>query len=1634
MFKSSLKQCLHLVCVFALTLASGTASADDTEIYFSSASSASNAAIRPNVLLILDTSGSMTSIVPGTGESRIQVMKDAMNQILDSMEDVNVGLMRFTHDDGGPVLFPVTYIDAPAADVVSEPNDTNPTYSYAINSGTDDAEEDLTSSAVTVSAPVLDISQVLTGSGTFTQQVTATENDAYEYYGSTVTNSYLWAYNIGNLYTGVRFDGVTIPQGATITSAKFRLYNSAYSGNYATVAGENVDDSAAFVAGGSPDLSTRPLTTATLTWNFAGTTPEEKDVTNIIQEIVNRPGWNSGQALSLLEYNGSGLRRFESLDTNPSKAPELTVDYTTPGSPTQDQLVGLRFPTVDIPQGATVTSAKLVLTPASTQTGASGEQWTVKGENDDNAVTFSTASGDISGRTTTAASVNWDVPDTTVNVPVSSPDLTSVVQEIVNRSGWCGGNAMAFVIGSGSTALTRYFQSYEGNPNLAPSLEVSYDATTGGCYRKTETAQISANYDDVEETSTGTMQRTSSVLDLAINNVGLRFNGIDVPQGATILSATIDFDSYGTGTTGNPTIDINGENVDNSAQFTGSSNNVTSRSLTSATVSWSIPNFSSNNTWYSTADIKDIVQEIVSRSGWTSGNSMSFVFGRSGNKDRPAVSYDNNPNKAPRISITYQSTTGSTSIKTVRERLKELVNEMPAQDWTPIVETLYEASHYWRGESVKYGLTRDNDRYARISHPGSYCDAPGSCNGATATGTYAPYGINNPSGCDPTTNPDSNSCKGQTIKGTPTYISPFSSTLTCQSNYQVLLTDGEANSNDIASTIQSEYLGGTACQTTKSDGTLISSGEKCGIDLAKFMDTNDQSSTLANDQTVSTYTIGFNTSSLASATQYLKDMATAGSGQFFEASTASDLVSVFNVILSKVKSDPTSFVSPSLATNAFNRLLSRDEIYFGLFTPSFEQGWPGNVKKYNICTDTSDKNGDGQPDCVLGEILDANGVGAIDSTTDKFKDTAQSLWSGSIDGRETVKGGVGAETTDYTQSVIYTDTTYGAPTTPPASGTSLAFADNPGYQIDINTWDDTNLADVRNLVCPTPSTTAGSDCESRMLWLLGKSINPESSDTSSTTRWTVNDVLHSSPAVITYGGTDTNSDGSIDTFFDRLVVGTNDGGLRFINATTGKEEWEFIPETELQQQATLYNNAEGNHLYGLDVTPTLDVNDVNGDGFIDPSDGDYVHVIIGMRRGGNYIYALDVTPAAKLTNNSTAITPKFLWRINASTTGYSRLADTWSQPRLATIQTTSGFDKVLIFGGGYDSSLDNGFGTAATSGNDNLGNAIYIANPADGSLIMSISGSGSGATIEVPDMHYSIPSRISILDTDGDGLDDRLYVGDTGGQVWRVDLNGDIKLSGSGVQGTTIVGRLASVSTAGGTPPVNERRIFEPPSVVQVKDTIYSDAANGEYDYVMVGTGNRAHPLDQDVSDRFYAFRDKFINGMPDANGDNLADSSYPQSSGPITNSDMVDVTTTVLDTSAATKSSMGWYFDFDSTGTDGEKVLSAPTAIAGAIFYTTYVPNITTSTDLCSANIGGGNAYNMNILTTKAAIDWDESGTVDDTADRKKSLGGGIPSDVVPVFTKEGVVGVVGVEGGASQLGALTGLPRYRTYWYEEK
>ncbi len=90
-------------------LAMNIAMADDTEIYVPKDLPADQY-VRPNILFVLDSSGSMGSTVAGTGGlSRNQVLKNVVNNLIDEIkvkEDVNVGFMRYDGNDGGYILSP----------------------------------------------------------------------------------------------------------------------------------------------------------------------------------------------------------------------------------------------------------------------------------------------------------------------------------------------------------------------------------------------------------------------------------------------------------------------------------------------------------------------------------------------------------------------------------------------------------------------------------------------------------------------------------------------------------------------------------------------------------------------------------------------------------------------------------------------------------------------------------------------------------------------------------------------------------------------------------------------------------------------------------------------------------------------------------------------------------------------------------------------------------------------------------------------------------------------------------------------------------------------------------------------------------------------------------------------------------------------------------------------------------------------------------------------------------------------------------------------------------------------------------------------------------------------------------------
>ena len=111
---------------------------------------------------------------------------------------------------------------------------------------------------------------------------------------------------------------------------------------------------------------------------------------------------------------------------------------------------------------------------------------------------------------------------------------------------------------------------------------------------------------------------------------------------------------------------------------------------------------------------------------------------------------------------------------------------------------------------------------------------------------------------------------------------------------------------------------------------------------------------------------------------------------------------------------------------------------------------------------------------------------------------------------------------------------------------------------------------------------------------------------------------------------------------------------------------------------------------------------------------------------------------------------------------------------------------------------------------------------------------------------------------------------------------------------------------------------------------------------------------------------------------------------------------------------------------------MSSPVTANFTTLFTTFTPESSTSaSNPCGASLGLGKAYAFNILSGAAALDFNGDGTID-INDRSFALSSGIPSSVVPVFTNQGIVAIVGVSGGTQNLGLLTRSDPQRTHWIE--
>lgn len=175
--------------------------------------------------------------------------------------------------------------------------------------------------------------------------------------------------------------------------------------------------------------------------------------------------------------------------------------------------------------------------------------------------------------------------------------------------------------------------------------------------------RIVSSTDDAEERQTGgTIDITSSDIELVYDGstvgnqtVGLRFTNVDIPKDATIVSAYIQFSVDETNHTGATSVNIFGEAHDNSPTFSSAAFNITNRSKTSSSVAWNnIPLWSTVNLEgpdQMTPDVKSVLLEVMQRSGWNQGNSVTFLINGTGRRN--AHAYDGSSSRAPQLIVSY---------------------------------------------------------------------------------------------------------------------------------------------------------------------------------------------------------------------------------------------------------------------------------------------------------------------------------------------------------------------------------------------------------------------------------------------------------------------------------------------------------------------------------------------------------------------------------------------------------------------------------------------------------------------------------------------------------------------------------------------------------------------------------------------------------------------------------------------------------------------------------------------------------------------------------------------------------------------------------------------------------------------
>src|SRR5215831_4463926 len=432
--------------------------------------------------------------------------------------------------------------------------------------------------------------------------------------------------------------------------------------------------------------------------------------------------------------------------------------------------------------------------------------------------------------------------------------------------------------------------------------------------------------------------------------------------------------------------------------------------------------------------------------------------------------------------------------------------------------------------------------------------------------------------------------------------------------------------------------------------------------------------------------------------------------------------------------------------------------------------------------------------------------------------------------------------------------------------------------------------------------------------------------------WKLGDIFHSTPVLVTPPILALN-DSSYQAFKTAqanrtkvLIAGANDGMVHAFRESDGVELWAFIPP-DLLDNLKILADTGADHQFFVDSSPIA--TDIKISGVWKTI------VVFGMRRGGPFYYALDITD----TTN-----PQWMWKFTDS-----KIAETWSEPSIGKVKIGTTDTFVAFFGGGYD-----------TASNNAHGKAFFAVDLSNGSKLWEYYNNGTA-----DDCQYinSTPTENSTaVDLNNNGYVDHVYVGDTGGQLWKFDVSANATSNWAGK-------RLFTAAPSQANPPASGE--FYPTQAFYGAPVLAYDTSMNLW--VFLGTGDRNHP-NSTSSNRFYGIKD--TTDMSNASA--------------LSESNLFDVTST-NGTAAG-----GWFFRLGSN----EKVLDPANVFNSEVLFSSFTP---TATVTCTSGGGTAKLYAVQMTSGYAAIDFSTGAALtssDSSNTRSTTIGQGIASMPVVIVT----------------------------------